>query len=67
MQFRVEFDCDNASFGDRKPEQANEIMRVLMDIGTRVCNGTLEAAVHDSNGNRIGRYWLAQHMPAAEK
>ncbi len=54
--FKLEFETDNAAFGETPLEQRPEIIRILTDIVTRVARGDVDGTVRDVNGNRIGSW-----------
>ena len=65
MKLFIEIETDNAAFGDDNPiEAAAECVRILRDISeARMSNamndavnyGEAREALHDINGNRVGR------------
>lgn len=61
--FRVEFDTDNAAFGDendpadvRAMVRAAEIVRILDDVSARIADGALSDVLRDVNGNVVGYF-----------
>ena len=49
--FRVEIDTSNDAFGH---EWYEEVGRLLRDIAKRICEGELDGALRDANGNCVG-------------
>lgn len=59
MKFHVEFDCDNAAFGDPDSlEFGAEVSTVLHEVADRMESGYTFGLCRDSNGNTVGRFWV---------
>jgi hypothetical protein len=58
MRFKLEFDCDNAAFGESPIERLDEVARILRSLGDHV-GGMPTGQVRDVNGNGIGFWVLA--------
>jgi hypothetical protein len=62
-RFTVEFDCDNAAFGDSPIERLDEVARILHALGDHLENieqGYPLGSVRDVNGNVVGRWSLSE-------
>jgi hypothetical protein len=55
MAFTLKIDTGNAAFDETPGE---EVARILRDVATALERGTRGAPLHDSNGNRVGRFDL---------
>jgi hypothetical protein len=51
---RVEFDTDNAAFGNG--DLATEAARLLRDAAERIEQGATTGALRDLNGNKVGYF-----------
>lgn len=59
MNFTLQFDMDNAAFGDDEPELANEeVARILDNVRTHVLSYAGEGYILDVNGNTIGEWHI---------
>ena len=56
MMFKLQFNLDNAAFGEDETTRAEEIRRILETVSEQVQAGREEAAILDSNGNRVGTW-----------
>jgi hypothetical protein len=63
MRFILQFDMDNAAFGDSKNDVREEAARVLASVQERFADSGFaidaEIPVRDTNGNKIG-YWVVE-------
>jgi hypothetical protein len=59
-RFQIEFRTGNSAFenADGERDEAAEVARILRDVANAIERGTRGAPIHDSNGNRIGRFDL---------
>jgi hypothetical protein len=58
MKFKVEFDCDNAAFGETDFERKAEVCSILKEVEAKVDAGFTSGIVRDANGNRVGEFSL---------
>lgn len=60
--FKLEIDCGNAAFhddnGDFDPGQ--ELATILHTVRRQVADGHSGAICHDSNGNRVGSWYIIE-------
>jgi len=57
MRFYVNFETDNAAFGESDDERDEEVARILDVIKDDLyCTPNVPHGVHDVNGNTIGTY-----------
>jgi hypothetical protein len=56
QMFKLEFETDNAAFGDDASEEAAEMARVIYHVATRVLAGYRTGVCVDSNGNIVGEW-----------
>jgi hypothetical protein len=56
-QFIIVFDTDNSAFAD---DPTPEITRILRETARRVSNGNTAGFILDVNGNRVGKFNLAE-------
>ena len=65
MRLKIEFDCDNAAFGETYDTQNAEMIQVLNQvircIDQNCITWNVPMFLRDSNGNRIGQFTL-HHM-----
>lgn len=55
--FSLEFNTDNAAFGDDDAEHGAEVARILRDIAARCEDGPpIVGVIRDVNGNRVGMF-----------
>lgn len=54
MKLRIEFDCDNAAFGEDPEEECQQLLRKIV---TQL-DYTASGPIIDSNGNRVGEWSL---------
>lgn len=62
-KFRVEFDCDNAAFGETDLERLSEAARILATLAGKLACGTQgypTGHVRDFNGNTVGHWTFSQ-------
>lgn len=52
-EFTLQFRINNAAFDD-----PGEIPRILRKVADAVAGGSGLGTVYDSNGNRVGDYWM---------
>lgn len=52
--FSLEFEQENAAFGETGPECDVETARILRILADKVENGCTDGPISDVNGNRIG-------------
>lgn len=57
--FKLEFRTDNAAFDEGGV--AAEVAAILARVARRVEAGADEGPVMDSNGNKVGQWWLTDH------
>jgi len=55
MTMKIMFSTDNAAFADAP--QA-EIVEILLKISKLLLQGSHSGAIHDSNGNHIGKWFF---------
>lgn len=60
MTFKLQFNLDNAAFGEDESTRAEEIRRILKTVSEQVQAGRDEAAILDSNGNRVGAWRITR-------
>ena len=53
MTFTLSIDMDNAAFDD---DPSTELIDCLRRVAAKVCVGTIQATVLDSNGNTVGSW-----------
>lgn len=57
--FKLEFETDNAAFGENAGDMAHEVVRILLAVSERVWDHRLiEGNIHDANGNKVGSWSL---------
>ena len=54
--FRMEFNTDNAAFGENAFERRNETVRILENIVTKILCLHTDGSILDHNGNVIGHW-----------
>lgn len=59
--FRLEIECENAAF-DEAP--GYEIARILRNAGSQMEQGFIDGTLRDANGNKVGRFELADEQEA---
>ena len=58
MEFRLNFNMDNAAFDDAPEKECADILRW---IGTKVRQGKTSAAILDANGLKIGAWEITSN------
>ena len=53
MTFTLSIDMNNAAFDD---DPSTELIDCLRHVAAKVCVGTIQAKVFDSNGNTVGSW-----------
>lgn len=65
MALRLTIETDNAAFaGD---DLAPELAAILRKVAEAIERGTIGAPIHDSNGNRVGRFAYDEHRPEPDE
>lgn len=57
MTIKIEFDTDNASFGEPNSQEWNaEVCNALSKVTSKITNGQTYGIIFDTNGNNIGEF-----------
>lgn len=56
MKFSLEIDSSNAAFEDNSG--FDEVARILRDAARHVENGNVRQCLRDSNGNKVGEFYM---------
>ena len=60
--FKLEIECDNAAFHDDNGDfdPGNELATILRTVQRKVADGYQVGMCHDSNGNLVGSWGIAE-------
>lgn len=67
-QIAIQFECENAAFGETPAEMNAEIVKVLTELLDMIERGRSinpTFTIRDGNGNKIG-FAMIQHQPIVE-
>lgn len=62
-KFRVEFDCENAAFGETDADRLAEAGRLLSNLAEKLTDwsqGYPQGNIRDANGNTVGHWTFSQ-------